>query len=124
MNEAESKGAATLAFKGDADVPVKSNHGQSRQRASLCNMMSNDPSFAAPVEINFKLKTDRCLKTLVVPNGVLMTFSHTESGSYDLTAFLDYLRKVLPEWTPERAASHDYRLQGGVPETRMTVFCQ
>ena len=58
----------------------------------------------------FKLKTDRALKGLVVPKGVLMSFANSESGSYDLEAFLAYLRRWLPEMDEERTAEADYRI--------------
>ena len=111
LNEGESKNLGTAALKGKP-VAVKTNHAQSRARSSLCNRMSNDPQFQPPVEICFKLKTGRCLKDLKRPEGVLMYFTHSASGSYDLACFVNYLRRVLPEWTPERERTRDYRPHG------------
>jgi hypothetical protein len=58
----------------------------------------------------FKLKTDRCMKGLVVPKQVMMSFAHSESGSYDLERFLEYMRRWLPEMDEERTREADYRI--------------
>jgi len=112
MNEAESKDAPTLAFAGDdgGTGALKTSHGQSRTRASLWTMVSDDPAEERGLEICFKLKTDRCLKDLCVPQGVPITLGNSKSGSYDLETTLLYLNRHIPKWTPERERIMDYRL--------------
>jgi hypothetical protein len=109
-NQAESSGRGTLCYKGMPDVPIKSNIAKSRSRASISNMATDDPDFDSPVELLFKLMTDRCVKVLRLPEHVRCSLGFSESGSYDCEAFMTYLRKWLPLWTPERAADCDYRI--------------
>ena len=112
LNEAESKNAPTLAFAGDDGQTggLKTNHGQSRQRASMWTMLSNDPSEVKGLEICFKIKTDRCLKDLIIPQGMPITLNNSKSGSYNLEATLLYLDRWYLKWTPERAENFDYRI--------------
>lgn len=73
-------------------------------------MATDDPSFDVPVEILFKVRTDRTTKGLTIPDNVPGFVGFSPSGSYDEEAFMKYLAKVLPLWTPERAAACDYRI--------------
>lgn len=90
-------------------VPLKSNVAKSRSRLSLCNQLDDDADWEAPTEVCFKLKTDRVVKGLEISEGARVSLSQSASGSYDEATFLRYLRKWIPEWTPERAADRDYR---------------
>lgn len=111
MNEAESKDSDTFAFTGETDPPgIKTNHGQSRQRFSCMNVMTNDPAYDPPIQVCFKLKTGRCLQALRIPPNVVMSLEHSKSGSYNYETMMAYLKKHVPEWTPERAEADDYRL--------------
>ena len=108
-NEAESKELGTLALTGDDAVDLKTNHGQSRSRISLFTMVSTDPLQEPPIEILFKVKTDRTLPT-DLPVDVRMSLAFSDSGSYREEHVLQYLRRWLPVWTPEREKNHDYRI--------------
>ena len=112
MNEAEAKNAPTLAFQGDdgGTGGLKTNHAQSRQRASMFTTVSNDPEYERGLEICFKLKTDRCLQDLIIPPGSNLTLTNSKSGSYDFETTLRYLDRWIPPWTEARAKIHDYRL--------------
>jgi hypothetical protein len=109
-NQSESSGRGTLCWKGMPRVGLKSNVAASRSRTSISNMATDDPDFEPFVEQCFKLGTDRCVKALRVPEGVRMSLTHSESGSYDAETFMNYLRRWLPLWTAERAADADYRI--------------
>ena len=73
-------------------------------------MATDDASFDVPVEILFKVRTDRTTKGLRIPDNVRGSVGFSPSGSYDEGAFLKYLSIVIPLWTPERAAACDYRI--------------
>lgn len=109
-NEGESAGRGTLSWSGMPAVHLKTDVSASRNRVSLNNHGSDDPFFEAPVEACFKLKTDRCLRALRLPDNVQMSVRNSESGSYDEEAFLAYLDRWIPLWTPEREANSDYRI--------------
>jgi hypothetical protein len=110
INEPESVNAPTLAFEGIEDSGIKTNHGQSRKRMSLMTLVTNDPGYAPPLEMCFKLKTGRCLMGLVLPTDIKLTLAHSKSGSYNYETMMAYLDKHLPLWTEERAAINDYRV--------------
>jgi len=63
LNESESVNACTMNFEGCEDG-IKTNHGQSRIRVSLWTSMGDDPDPAnlEPLQICYKLKTDRNIK--------------------------------------------------------------
>ena len=109
-NEAESRNAPSLGFVADPYLPLKTNHSQSRARLTVNTHGCNDPSFDEPVEVLYRLKTDRCLKGLRLPENVRMSFAHAEKGSYKQIQLVEYLRRWLPPWTPEREAARDYRV--------------
>ena len=110
FNETESKERSSLVFKGSKDTALKTNHSQSRARVSLNTHMSNDPTFEAPIECLFKLKTGRMLRSLRLPRGVLCSLAHSESGSYNAAIFLEYLKRWLPLWDETREAQKDYHI--------------
>jgi hypothetical protein len=118
FNEGDSKDLATLDLAGETDIILKTNVSASRSRLT-CNTMVTHPKppspapgipYVDPVEILFKLKTDRCIKGLRIPGDVPMSVWYSESGSYNEEAFLNYLQRHLPELTPERIADGDYRV--------------
>ena len=112
FNEAESKDVGTLHTMGDPDVPLKSNHGASRSRLTANTMVTypTPPHEVPPVEVLFKLKTDRTIRGLTIPPSVNMTIAHSPSGSYNEETFLQYLGRHLLPLTPERIASADFRI--------------
>ena len=109
-NETESKKQPTLALQGSHVVKLKTNHAQSRKRMSLNTMVQDDPYSQPPIELTFKVKTDRTLKGLKIPVGVKMSLNYTESGSYNEVAFLRYLERWLPAWSEAREADCDWRI--------------
>jgi len=111
LNEAESKNCGSFAFAGDdQDAALKTHHAQSRSRVSAWTLVTNDPACNPWLGICFKLKTDRCLKKLVLPPGSKIVLDHSKSGSYDYNACMSYLKRTLPAWTDERRAIFDYRI--------------
>ena len=118
FNEGESKDISTIDLVGEEDIPLKTNTSASRSRLTANTMVvypappSDVPgeSWAPPVEILFKLKTDRRVKVLRLPPGVSMSLTHSASGSYNEEAFLNYLRRHLPELTPQRISDCDFRI--------------
>jgi hypothetical protein len=110
LNEAESCGRGTLCWKGMPVVAVKTDVGASRTRLSFTTHACDDPGFASPVEVCVKLKTDRCIKGMKIPDHVAMSLRNSESGSYDEEAFLAYLDRWVPKWTDERRLNRDYRI--------------
>ena len=110
-NESESKICGTLDLIGDEPVELKTNHGQSRSRLSLMTMVSyNDPMEEPPIEMLFKLKTNRRLVGLALPDHVRMSLQHSPSGSYREEHVLRYLQRWLPDWSADREKRRDYRI--------------
>ena len=111
LNESESVNACTMNFEGCEDG-IKTNHGQSRIRVSLWTSMGDDPDPAnlEPLQICYKLKTDRNIKKIQVPAGGQITCTYSPSGSYNYDATMRYLKQHVPVWTPEREAKKDYRI--------------
>ena len=109
-NEAESSGKGTLCWEGMPSVALKSNVSASRRRVSLQTHASDDPDWDPPLEVLWKLGTDRCILALRLPNSCQMSFRNSKSGSYDEEAFLAYLERWLPKWDDDRAAKCDYRI--------------
>ena len=118
FNEADSKDVGTLHTMGDDEVPLKSNHSASRSRLTANTMVTYPQpapdvpgvAYTPPIEILFKLKTDRTIKGLQVPPGVNMTITHSASGSYNEEAFIQYLERHLLPLTAERIGSADWRI--------------
>ena len=71
-------------------MELKTNHAQSRARLSYNTHSSTDPGFIVPLEICFKLKTDRCLQALKIPDQVKLTTTSSPKGSYRREQFLLY----------------------------------
>ena len=111
LNESESVNACTMNFEGCEDG-IKTNHGQSRIRVSLWTSMSDDPDpdNLEPLQLCYKLKTDRNTKKIVVPPGGQITCTYSPSGSYNYEATMRYLEKHVPVWTKEREEKRDYRI--------------
>ena len=109
-NEAESKNAGTLALTGDEAVELKTHHAQSRARLSLFTMVSTDPTQQPPIEVLFKLKTNRKLVGMSLPPGLRMSLAFSPSGSYAEQQVLQYLQRWLPEWNAERQERRDFRV--------------
>ena len=62
---------------------------------SIETHMNNDPAFAKPVELCFKLKTGRCVKGLLIPDTDLkMRCVNSASGSYDEAMILKHLESM------------------------------
>jgi len=112
MNEAESKNCGSVSFAGaDEEAALKTHHAQSRSRTSIWTSVTNDPGHPPPLGICFKLKTNRCLKHLVIPEGSPFLLDHSKSGSYNYDATIRFLKGSLLPMTPERIATWDYRIQ-------------
>ena len=109
-NEGESSGKGTLRWRGMPSVVLKSNVSASRRRVSIQTHASNDPNWDPPLEVLWKLGTNRCLNALRLPTSCRMSFRHSGSGSYDEEAFLAYLDRWLPVWDDDRVARCDYRI--------------
>jgi hypothetical protein len=109
-NQQESMGAPTLAFRGEQNIPLKTNHGQSRQRLSINTHLSDDIGYPPPVELLFKLSTNRKTKDLGLPPGMRVSVNWGEKGSYNYPAFMRYLEKWLLPWTEERQQENDWRI--------------
>ena len=73
-------------------MELKTNHAQSRARLSYNTHSSTDPGFIVPLEICFKLKTDRCLQALKIPDQMSgkLTTTSSPKGSYRREQFLLY----------------------------------
>ena len=111
MNVVESKNQPSFQFRGGSEEDgLKTNHQQARLRTSLMNELCSDPNWDPPVELCFRAKTNRTLKVLRLPESVRISLNYSTSGSYDYECFMRYLNRWIPQWTPERAAAHDWRL--------------
>ena len=76
MNAPESKDVATWDIKGTfAGMGVKTNNQQAKVRVSAFTESNNDPLCEPPIELCFKLKTDRCLQGLRLPEGLKMSLT-------------------------------------------------
>lgn len=109
-NQQESTGASTLAFRGEQNIPLKTNHGQSRQRLSVNTHLTDDIGYSPPVELLFKLRTNRKTSLLELPEGMRVSINWGEMGSYNYPAFMRYLETWLLPWTAERQEEGDWRI--------------
>jgi hypothetical protein len=109
-NEGQSSGKGTLCWEGMPSVALKSNVSASRRRVSIQTHGSDDPDWDAPLEVLWKLGTDKCLHGLRLPDSCRMSYRRSNSGSYDEAAFLAYLDRWLPVWDDDRAERCDYRI--------------
>ena len=105
----------TLELAGEPEVALKQNHAATRERVSIMTLVSSNPSAKLPLELLFRAKTDKRIRDLKVPEEhtverMPITFQYAVKGSYRQSHLLRYLKRVLDEWTPARAALVDYRV--------------
>ena len=115
FNESGSKNQPTLELADRMEVPLVENHAQTRERMSMMTITVSDLvryGKKLPLEMMFKLKTNRMLKDLYVPDVSQYTFQHSDSGSYRTEHVVEYLKRHLVPWSAERAAIFDYRILG------------
>lgn len=115
FNEGGSKGVRTLELQGAPEVRLKQNHQATRERVSLMTLVTSNPAEATrpaelPLEILFKAQSQKRTRRLKAPKDLKVSLAWASKGSYRLEHILAYLRRWLPEWTPERAAAQDYRI--------------
>ena len=115
FNEAGSKGTRTLELQGAPEVRLKQNHQATRERVSLMTCVTSCPEEARspanmPLEILFKARSEKRTRKLAAPGDLRVSIAWAAKGSYRLDNILAYLRRWLPEWSPERAAAQDYRI--------------
>ena len=115
FNEAGSKGTRTLELQGAPEVRLKQNHNATRERVSLMTVVTSNPEEARspanmPLEIMFKAQSEKIIRNLETPRNLKVSIAWAPKGSYRLDNVLAFLRRWLPEWTPERAAAQDYRI--------------
>ena len=117
FNESGSKEKCTLDFAGDPDVCLKETVGSTRARWSGTTYTTTDPDFffpgqTPPLEFMFK-GGEGVLKECVdmldwlrarEPGQAMLnvTVGTSDSGSYALPEVLQYLRRHLRPWGPER----------------------
>ncbi len=113
-NETGSKEARTLDSIGAPTVPLKDNHAQSRERASIMTCVTSSPSDCVPerlpLEMLIRAKTHKKLKNMKPPADLRVSLQYAEKGSYREANILAYLREHLAKWTEERAAQNDFRI--------------
>jgi hypothetical protein len=63
-----------------------------------------------PLEKLFKAKGKNVLKALRVPDARRYTLQTCPSGSYRAEHVIEFLRRHLLPWSPEREAAKDYRI--------------
>ena len=115
MNEMGSRGVGTLALQGSPAVALKVNHAATRERVSLMTTVTSSRTAALqpkrlPIEVLFKAKTQHVLKALRVPKNCNMSTAFGPKGSYRADTIMQFLKRYLDPWTPEREASADYRI--------------
>ena len=115
FNEAGSKNVRTLELVGAQSVPLKTKHADTRERCSVLTSVTDDPALAScfmrpPLEIMFKAKTNQRIRNLLLPRNRRISVTYGPSGSYREADIISYLGTHLEEWTPERAASRDYKI--------------
>ena len=114
FNEAGSKNQGTLSISG-FDVPLKQNHANTRNRATVMTSTTSDKAKAAcpwhlPVEIMKKAASGRTLKHLQLPDDMSVSVTWSPKGSYRHADILRYIARWCEEWTEARAAANDYRI--------------
>ena len=115
FNEAGSKSANTLAFKGDAFVGLHENYSGSRRRLSLvtCGVAAERLLRGLPWAcLGFLVKgmSIRVLEGIEVPADMRVNLQYSESGSYKNAHFLKFLEFALEEWTDARAVLNDWQI--------------
>ena len=105
----------TLELHGAPEVRLKQNHQATRERLSLMTCVTSNPVEARrpanlPLEILFKARSEKRTRNLKATPGLKVSIAWAAKGSYRLENILAYLRRWLPEWSPERAEARDYRI--------------
>ena len=115
FNEGGSKCVRTLEIAGAPSVMLKENHAATRERVSIMTLCTSDPAVAAmprlpPLELLFRAKSDKRVRSLVLPKNTNVSVQWAVKGSYREEHLLAYLNKWLDPWTPERLRAKDYRI--------------
>ena len=115
FNESGSKNMSTLEIAGAPVVKLLQNHAATRERASVMTWVVSNRAKARSkgkpwIEIMFKAKSKRRTRLLRTPKDLHMSIQWSEKGSYRQEHILRLLKNRLEPWTPERAASQDYRV--------------
>ena len=115
FNESGSKNMSTLEIAGAPVVKLLQNHAATRERASVMTWVVSNRAKARSkgkpwIEIMFKAKSKRRTRLLRTPKDLHMSIQWSEKGSYRQEHILRLLKNRLEPWTPERAASQDYRI--------------
>ena len=113
MNEGGHKGQQTLHLAGTELAISTDIIAQTRQRVSAMTVVTSslaEASSSLPLALCFKGKTERVLQRLPTNLGPNFIFQFAPKGSYRTEHVVEFLRRALPTWTPERAASKDWRL--------------
>ena len=115
MNETGSRNAPSLEVAGAPSVALRENHSQTRTRYSVLTSVTSDRDAALqpgglPTEVLFKGKTNKIVRDLEVPEGVNVSVTFQEKGSYRLENMLAFLDKWLDPWDAERALADDWRI--------------
>jgi hypothetical protein len=112
-NEAGSKQMPTYELPGRRDPPIRENHAQTRERVSWMTCTWSNLAAAGrpiPLEMLFKAKGKNVLNALRVPDAQRYTLQTSPSGSYRAEHVVEFLRRHLLPWSPERDAARDYRI--------------
>ena len=115
FNEGGSKLARTLEIAGAPSVALKENHAATRERVSIMTCVTSDPAVAGlarfpPLELLFRAKSDKRVRSLVLPENTNVSVQWAEKGSYREEHLLSYMNRWLEPWTPERLRAQDYRI--------------
>ena len=115
FNESGSKNVRTLEFQGAPAVSLKENHAATRERLSVMTMVTSNAQVATsprrpPIEMLFKARSRRRTGNKSANPHTNCTVQWADKGSYKKEHFIEFLRRHLDEWTPERAVHNDYRI--------------
>ena len=115
FNEGGSKLVRTLEICGAPSVMLKENHAATRERVSIMTCVTSDPAVAGmpglpPLELLFRAKSDKRVRSLVLPKNTNLSVQWAEKGSYREEHLLAYMNRWLEPWTPERLRAQDYRI--------------
>ena len=108
MNEAGSKDACTLHFRGCGEVKLKEGHAAVRRRWTVNTCVHSHFTHDSRwpwLELMFKADGDRkCagLQHVIPPEAPWLTVVTSDKGSYRLEHVLDYLEKSLEPWREGR----------------------
>jgi hypothetical protein len=115
FNESGSKNVRTLEFEGAPAVSLKENHAATRERLSVMTMVTSNLKVATcsrrpGLEMLFKARSQRRTGKIDANPHTNCTVQWADKGSYKKANFIEFLRRHLEEWTPEREARNDYRI--------------